>query len=94
MFCVLAFVFHVFIFSSFVFHSCFPLVCTIITPQKQQGKSMLIEAMKVLIFFFTKSYAESYSSVGSDVAWITRGIAIGPAHLVMKIFLRPFFLFR
>ena len=44
--------------------------------------------------------AGRYSSVGSDVVWESRGTAIDPRvrhifdeDLVMKLFLRPFFLF-
>ena len=54
-----------------------------------------------LCFRDASDEAGHYSSVGSDVAWESRGTAIDPRvrhiffreDLVMKIFLRPFFLF-
>ena len=61
---------------------------------KKQGKSMLIEAMKVLIFFLPNlmpgAIARSVAmSLGNQEAG-----TIFREDLVMKIFLRPYFLFH
>ena len=61
------------------------------------GKSLRAKS-KIIIPTVTKTFiAGRYSSVGSDVAWDSRGTASGTSFredLVMKLFLRPFFLFR